>query len=503
MELTKEFQAHEEVLKWLLTNARNALDSTKGGYMAGVGVIILFWSVISLLNQIETSFNHIWQVSESRPWYRKFTDYLTIMLLAPVLLILSSSITVFASTTLNEFMEKAPILEFFKPIVSFLIKFAPFLLVWIMLTLLFIVMPNEKVKFMPALVSGIIAGTALKILQWLYLDLQFGITKLSAIYGTLAAIPLFIILLQTSWLIILIGAELSFITGKGSAMRGSVPVILHGGTGVGLVTRPGLPVRKGSPAINPVPRAMIRRAIREAIAEAADKPRVLKAVEVTILVPDGEALAKKTFNPRLGILGGISILGTTGIVKPFSHQAYKETVALALNIARASGCREVVLSTGGQSERLAMARFSPLRGESFIQMGDYVGFSLKQALNRGFRRITVAAFMGKLAKIAAGASNTHAGNVPLEMSFVAALGQRLRLNADLLRAIERSVTMRGVLELVLRRKAYALIDAVCRRAMVELYRMAGDKGSISVLLFSFDGRVLWHGGKEGKREGIG
>ena len=207
---SKEFQTYSSTLQPLLDKAKETLQSTKGGYIAGVGIIILFWSVISLLNQIETSFNHIWQVSEPRPWYRKFTDYLTIMLIAPVLLILSSSMTVFASTTLNEFMEKAPILEFFKPIVSFLIKFAPYLLVWIMLTLLFIVMPNEKVKFVPALVSGIIAGTALKIIQWLYLDLQFGITKLSAIYGTLAAIPLFIILLQTSWLIILIGAELSF-----------------------------------------------------------------------------------------------------------------------------------------------------------------------------------------------------------------------------------------------------------------------------------------------------
>jgi cobalt-precorrin-5B (C1)-methyltransferase len=300
-----------------------------------------------------------------------------------------------------------------------------------------------------------------------------------------------------------IGAELSFISAKGSAARGRVPITLHGGKGVGLVTKPGLPVRKGGPAINPVPRTMIRRAIREAIAEAGDPHRSIKAVDVAIFVPDGETLAKKTFNPRLGIIGGISILGTTGIVKPFSHQAYKETIALALNIARASGCREVVLSTGGQSERLAMVRLSPLCGESFIQMGDYVGFSLKQALSRGFRRITVAVFMGKLTKIAAGAAYTHAGNVPLEMSFVAALGKRLRLNADLLRAIERSVTMRGVLELLLRRKAYALIDAICKQAIGELYAMTGGKGTISVLLFSFDGRVLWHGGKEGKREGIG
>jgi len=107
-------------------------------------------------------------------------------------------------------MNKAPILAFFKPIVSFLIKFTPYFLMWTMLTLLFIVMPNARVKFLPALVSGVITGTAIIVVQWLYLDLQIGITKLSAIYGTLAFIPLFIIFLQTIWIIILIGAELSF-----------------------------------------------------------------------------------------------------------------------------------------------------------------------------------------------------------------------------------------------------------------------------------------------------
>jgi membrane protein len=207
---TKEFESYKDVLQPLLDKAKNTVEATKGGLIAVVGVIMLFWSVISLLNQIETSFNHIWQISSSRQWTRKFADYLTIMLIAPILLVLSSSITVFVSTEMNDYMEKAPILEFFKPIVSFLIKFAPFILSWLILTLLFIVMPNAKVKFVPALVSGIIAGTALKVLQWLYLDLQFGMSKLSAIYGGLAAIPLFIIFLQTSWLVILLGAELSF-----------------------------------------------------------------------------------------------------------------------------------------------------------------------------------------------------------------------------------------------------------------------------------------------------
>lgn len=208
--ITTELMKHQIDPAWLINNARNALEETRGGYMAGIGVIILFWSVMSLLNHIESSFNHIWQISTSRPWYRKFTDYLTIMLIAPVFIILSGSITVFVSTELNDFIAKAPILSFFKPVVSFLIKFAPYFLTWITLTLLFIIMPNAKVKFFPALMSGIISGTILQLLLWFYIDLQFGITKLSAIYGSFALIPLFILFLQTTWIIVLLGAELSF-----------------------------------------------------------------------------------------------------------------------------------------------------------------------------------------------------------------------------------------------------------------------------------------------------
>jgi len=208
--LIDKFQSEQEVLKWLLQNASNAIEKTKGGYIAGIGVIILFWSVMSLLNHIESSFNHIWQIRSARPWYRKFTDYLTIMLIAPVFIILSSSSTVFISNGLNDFMIKAPILDFFKPVISFLFQLAPYFLNWITLTILFIIMPNAKVKFVPALIGGIIGGTILQVIQWLYIDLQFGITKLSYIYGSFAAVPLFIVWLQTSWSVVLLGAEISF-----------------------------------------------------------------------------------------------------------------------------------------------------------------------------------------------------------------------------------------------------------------------------------------------------
>jgi len=209
-EIIKKSQSEQEVLSWLLQNARIAIEKTRGGYIAGVGIIILFWSVMSLLNHIESSFNHIWQVGSSRPWYRKFTDYLTIMLIAPVFIILSSGITGFIITKLPDYMTNAPILDFFKPLIIFLVKFTPYLLSWIVLTTLFIIMPNAKVKFIPALISGIIAGTILQGIQWLYIDLQFGITKLNAIYGSFAAVPLFIVWLQSSWIVVLLGAEISF-----------------------------------------------------------------------------------------------------------------------------------------------------------------------------------------------------------------------------------------------------------------------------------------------------
>lgn len=205
--LVDEFQSQPEVLTWILNQAGNAIQATRGGYIAGVGLIILLWSVMSLLDQIESSFNHIWQIQVSRPWLRKFTDYLAIMLIAPIVLIASSSITVFVTTELYANTES---LDFIKPVVGFLIKLAPYVLTWIGLTILFIIMPNTKVKFMPALVSAVITGTILQLLQWLYIDLQFGISKLSAIYGSFAAIPLFIVWVQSSWIILLLGAELAF-----------------------------------------------------------------------------------------------------------------------------------------------------------------------------------------------------------------------------------------------------------------------------------------------------
>lgn len=208
--ITKKFHGQPDVLNWVLQNATNAIKETKSGPIAGVGVIMLFWSVMALLDRIESSFNHIWRIRTSRPWFRKFTDYLAIMLIAPVFIILSSSIKVFIGMELAEYMVRAPILDFFKPVISGLVKCIPYLISWLVLTVLFMILPNTKVKFVPAFISAVIAGTILQILQMVYLDIQFGITRLSAIYGSFAAVPLLLILLQSSWIVVLLGAELSF-----------------------------------------------------------------------------------------------------------------------------------------------------------------------------------------------------------------------------------------------------------------------------------------------------
>jgi membrane protein len=200
----------EDVTDFLLETSRSALERTSGGYIAGVGIVILFWSVMSLLENIENSFNHIWQVRTARPWYRKFTDYFTFLLIAPIFIILSSSLMVFVNTEMTAFIDSARILSFFKPLVKFLLKFAPYLFFWISMTILFVVMPNTKVKFVPALIAGVITGTILHLLQWLYFEIQYGMMSLNAIYGSLALIPLFIVWMQSSWIVVLIGAELSY-----------------------------------------------------------------------------------------------------------------------------------------------------------------------------------------------------------------------------------------------------------------------------------------------------
>jgi len=183
--------------------------------------------------------------------------------------------------------------------------------------------------------------------------------------------------------------------------RGEAGLELDGGVGVGVVTKPGLGLELGGPAINPVPRKMITEAVGEAVDLAE------RGLRVIISVPDGERMARKTTNGRLGILGGISILGTTGIVRPFSTASWRASVEQAVAVLSAQGEQSLVLCTGGRTEKGAMALLPGLPEVCFVEVGDFTGAALRRAVQHGVARVVFVGMAGKLTKLAAGVLMTH------------------------------------------------------------------------------------------------
>ena len=183
------------------------LVHAKSGVFIGVGLVMLFWTILSLTYNIERTFNYIWQVKKPRTLYRKMTDYFSILLLLPLLIVLSSGLTIFMSTMVKN-MEDFVLLA---PLMKFLVRLVPFILTWAMFTGLFVFMPNTKVKLKYAIIPGIIAGTAFQAFQYLYIGSQIWVSRYNAIYGSFAAIPMFLLWAQISWGICLYGAELCYV----------------------------------------------------------------------------------------------------------------------------------------------------------------------------------------------------------------------------------------------------------------------------------------------------
>jgi membrane protein len=209
-ELIANLSGQQEVLTWLIDFANRMLENTKGSVIAGLGFVILFWSVVKVLSNIEESFNDVWRIKKSRTWGRKFSDYTALMIFAPILLIGSSGVTVVLKTMTEEITKGSGLIETVGPFLTFLINLAPFFLVWTLFTLVYTFMPNTHVKFKSGLMAGIIAGTIYQIFQVLYIDFQGMVTTYNAVYGSFAALPLFLMWLQLSWLVVLFGAEISF-----------------------------------------------------------------------------------------------------------------------------------------------------------------------------------------------------------------------------------------------------------------------------------------------------
>jgi membrane protein len=209
-QLRSKLAGHEEILENVIQFSHSLLESTKGGLLAGAGLVVLFWAVIKVLGQIEDSLNDIWGIKEQRSLGRKFGNYLSLMLVCPVLVILSSSVTVFVTTQVALILDKITVLGAFSPVVFFLMRLLPYCLLWGVFTFLYIFLPNTRVRFASGLLAGIVTGTLCQLVQWAYITFQIGAAQYNAIYGSFAAVPLFLVWLQLTWLIVLFGAELSF-----------------------------------------------------------------------------------------------------------------------------------------------------------------------------------------------------------------------------------------------------------------------------------------------------
>ncbi len=209
-QIKAKLSAHEEVATYAIKFADSLLENARGGVIAGVGVFLLFWAVIKVLGNIERSFNDIWGVKKSRGFGRKLGDYLLIMFVCPILFILSSSITVFVANQIKLTAEKFQFLGLISPVISAFAKPLPYCIIWTLFSFVYIFMPNTKVNLKSGIVAGIAAGSIYQIFYWLYIILQVGAVRYGAIYGSFAALPLFLVWLQISWLIVLFGAEISF-----------------------------------------------------------------------------------------------------------------------------------------------------------------------------------------------------------------------------------------------------------------------------------------------------
>jgi membrane protein len=209
-QLLTKLEGQEQVAERIIGFAQSLLENTRGGAIAGVGVVVLFWTVIKLLGNIETAFNDIWGVKTARPMGRKFADYLSVMMICPVLIIIASSLTLLVTTRLTVMVEQLSFLGYLADVIILLFKIVPWGVIWLVFTFIYVFMPNTKVELKSALWGGILAGTIYQLVQLAYISFQIGVTKYGAIYGSFAALPLFLVWLQLSWLIVLFGAEVSF-----------------------------------------------------------------------------------------------------------------------------------------------------------------------------------------------------------------------------------------------------------------------------------------------------
>ncbi len=265
--------------------------------------------------------------------------------------------------------------------------------------------------------------------------------------------------------------------------RGRIEI--DGGVGVGTVTKPGLGLEINKAAINPVPKKMIVENLNEIGGDILER----SGIRVVISVPRGRELAPKTDNPRLGIVGGISILGTSGIVVPFSTASYAASIRQNLDVAIAAGDRTVVLTTGGRSEEFSR-KIMDKSEHCFVQMGDFAGYTIQQCAKKGMEQAYVVGFIGKLAKMAAGVKQTHVKGSKVDMGFLSDLSTRCGASKSVSKQILEANTARHVSEIVKENNIDGFFQLICDNVYRHMQSLSEGRVSIRVILFDFDGAVL-------------
>ena len=264
---------------------------------------------------------------------------------------------------------------------------------------------------------------------------------------------------------------------------------IMGGLGVGQVTKPGLEITPGNPAINPGPQKMIMETMDVVFAKYPTEK--MPGARVEVFVPKGEELAKKTLNARLGILGGISILGTTGIVTPMSHDAYIASIRSSVSVAAAQGCDTLVFTTGRRSERFAMELFPGTPKEAFVQTGDFFKASLDAAWETdSICRVIITVFFGKAVKMAMGFPHTHAAKSELTLKRLSEWAVEITRDRELALAIKNSNTARHAFSLIHPRYP-GLISRVGEKIMESAAGFSHGRLSIQAVIFDFEGRPVF------------
>jgi len=265
-------------------------------------------------------------------------------------------------------------------------------------------------------------------------------------------------------------------------------LFLCGGEGIGKVTLPGLGLEVNGPAINLTPRAMIEREIREVL---SNHPIIANPFDIVVIlsVPNGEEIAKRTFNPKLGIVGGISIIGTSGIVRPFSHEAFVASIRKEMEVAKAIGCKHIVINSGAKSERYLKALYTDLPSQAFIHYGNYIGDTLRIASDLQIPQLTLGIMIGKAVKLAEGHLDTHSKKVVMNKEFLKELATEASCPADKIAKIENITLARELWDLFspeTNADFYTLLVTHCYSRCKSLFQ----NGQLCICLINEEGKVL-------------